>query len=380
MNTISYKYIDTQIQLDKLEKGIAESSFAALDIEGNSMHSYYERVCLMQISIENGSFIVDTLKDIDFSGFTKTLEQKLLILHGGDYDLRMLDKDFGFKPKFKIFDTQQAASLAGIQKTSLSELLKEFLGLSHPKDQQLSDWTKRPLTEKQLSYAAADTAYLKPLADKLTELLDSMGRSEWVSQSMKDRAKNTPKYKVKSSREKWRVKGYSALEPAGLRFLREIWELREDIAAKIDLPPFKVMRSSSMIELSKKLAEKPSYSLAKSKFLPKTCKGEFYGVLKKRIEHARKLPESRWPERFVKRGKPPSHDKALTKKLRSFVLQAAEERGIDPSILVNKAGIEEISRRKPQTEAELREVLQLNDWQFDILEAKFISIIQSHTS
>ncbi|ARN57531.1 ribonuclease D [Sedimentisphaera salicampi] len=379
MNMISYKYIDTQSLIDRLEKDIAASSFAAVDIEGNSMHAYYERVCLMQISIENGSFIVDTLKDIDFSRFIKTLEKKLLILHGGDYDLRMLDKDFGFKPKHKIFDTQQAASLAGIEKTSLSNLLQEFLGVEHPKDQQLSDWTKRPLSEKQLSYAAADTAFLKPLADKLTELLEDMGRSEWVSQSMKDRAKNTPKYKEKNSPEKWRVKGYSVLEPTELRYLKVIWSWREEIAAKIDLPPFKVMRSSSMIELSKKLSGDGKYSLSKSKFLPRACKGEFYGLLKKRIDYAKRLPQENWPDKYVKKDKPAAYDKALMKELRGFVAQAAEERRIDPSILVNKAGIEEVSRRKPQTVSELRKVLQLNDWQLEIIEDRFISIILSHS-
>ena len=378
MNNLEYIYIDKQPELDELTSKMATSSYIGLDTEGDSLHCYFEKVCLIQITIEAGNFIVDPLAGLDMKGFVEAIENGYVILHGGDYDLRMLHKDFHFQPKGKLMDTQIAASFAGISKTGITAILDELLGIEHQKDQQLSDWSKRPLTEEQLTYAVTDTAYLKPLNDKLIEILESQGKLRWFKQTMKRIVAQVGNAKAKEIVDPWRVKGYIVLQSSELRFLREIWNWREEVAKQLDRPPFKVMPNSRMIDLAKLLDANPNIDLSGNRLIPKCCKGNFYEMLLEYISKARKLRRPDWPAKYLPKKEFEPDDKALTKKLRDFVAEVASEKGLEPCMLVKRTKLEAVSRDKPENKRQLKKTLNILEWQEEILCDGLMDIIKNH--
>src|SRR5213079_3173192 len=105
------------------------------------------------------------------------------IFHDADYDLRILDRDYGFRAR-RLFDTRIAAQLAGEPAVGLAALLEKYVGVKLAKEHQKADWSRRPLPPAMLAYAAADTHYLLPLRDALEQRLQSLGRLSWAQEEV----------------------------------------------------------------------------------------------------------------------------------------------------------------------------------------------------
>mgnify|MGYP001077099340 CR=1 FL=1 len=159
----------------------------ALDTEADSLHHYFEKVCLIQLAAGEESAIVDPLCGMDLSALLALLTCKPLILHGADYDLRMMRLTFGFLPEGEVFDTMLAARLLGYEEFGLASLVERFFGVRLSKGGQKSDWSRRPLSESQLRYAGDDTRYLLPLAARLREEMRLTLPAEWDGSIMTGR-------------------------------------------------------------------------------------------------------------------------------------------------------------------------------------------------
>src|SRR6266699_1330240 len=172
------RFIATDCRLTELLKKIEAADRVALDTEADSLHSYREKLCLLQISVSvaanasgHDDFIVDPLAGVDLEPLRRRLEPREIVLHGADYDLRMLRRGLNFTAH-RIFDTLIAARLLGIREFSLAALLKRYFGLELPKGSQKANWAKRPLPARMAEYAINDVVYLLPLAEKLEAELD----------------------------------------------------------------------------------------------------------------------------------------------------------------------------------------------------------------
>ena len=180
-----YSVVDEQRALDAAVEALASSSTVGVDTEADSRHHYPEKVCLLQLSDGEQTYIVDPLAGLDYSAlgglFLDASVQK--VLHGGDFDLRGLHRDFGFTFA-NCYDTSIAARFAGIERVGLASLLEELLDVHIPKDQRLrrADWSRRPLQEDALAYAASDVVHLPTLRDVLEERLRALGRESWVAE------------------------------------------------------------------------------------------------------------------------------------------------------------------------------------------------------
>ena len=157
----------------------------ALDTEANSRHRFPERVCLLQAATAGQTYVLDPLAVPDLPGLGAVLADPSIekVLHGADYDLRGLNRDWGFTLR-NAYDTDIAARFAGQERTGLSALLEEILGINIPKKAALqkSDWTRRPLSDDALAYAASDVAHLLELRDALDRRLIDLGRSSWAAE------------------------------------------------------------------------------------------------------------------------------------------------------------------------------------------------------
>src|SRR5581483_2017861 len=161
---------------------IRAADWVALDTEADSLHAYPEKLCLLQFSLAAGDFLLDPLAGLTLGPLWEELHRHQLLMHGADYDLRLLRKNHAFIPT-RILDTMLASRLLGEREFGLVHLVKKYLDVTLEKGSQKADWARRPLTPRMEAYARNDTHFLKPLADILEARLRERGRLAWLQES-----------------------------------------------------------------------------------------------------------------------------------------------------------------------------------------------------
>ncbi len=247
-----YSFVDEQQALDAAIAALASSPTVTVDTEADSRHHYPEKVCLLQLSDGERTYLVDTLAGLDYGAlgelFLDAAVQK--VLHGADFDLRGLHRDFGFTFS-NCYDTSIAARFAGIERVGLASLLEELLDVRIPKDQRLrrADWSRRPLEEDALVYAASDVAHLPELRDVLDGRLRALGRESWVAEECERLA--GIRYAPPDQETAWlSVKGAHVLDGRGLAVLKPLYEFREAEALRLDRPPGYVLPAHALVYLA----------------------------------------------------------------------------------------------------------------------------------
>lgn len=359
-----YVYVRDSAALEQLTRCIRDGESVALDIEADSLHSYAEKVCLIQLSVGGRDFVVDPLSALDFGVLVDALAEKPLIAHGGDYDLRMLRAWRGFRPRGNVFDTMIAAQLLGIEQIGLAALSEKYLDIAMTKDSQKSDWSRRPLSEKQLRYAANDTRHLEELAECLHGELLERGRVEWHRESCAAMVEATGRDRPHDSREAWRIKGAGRLTPRQLAYLREAWGWREERARRADRPTFKVLGNRQLLELVLWAESHPDEPLEQGPKLPRDIVGSRRRALKHAIDRAAAMRPEEWPERIKNpRVPPPPMDQQQFDALRGACAGIAEALELAPSTLAPKAALEAIVQQRPRTLDEVMASGGLLRWQ-----------------
>ncbi|MEE9285460.1 MAG: ribonuclease D, partial [Dehalococcoidia bacterium] len=239
--------------LTDLIKTLRREPSVAVDIESNGFHRYPERVCLVQLASRNECYIVDPLAIDDMAPLGRLLEDESIqkVLHGPDYDLRSLDREWGFRIR-NLYDTSVAAHLVGLERRGLAAASEHFLGVILKKEKRLqrADWSLRPLSQAALSYAANDVAYLLQLRDAIVARLASLGRTDWALEEsarlegLRYAAPEPPERAYLS------MKGSRALDGRGLAVLKELVVLREREARRLGRPPFRVLSDRPLLFLA----------------------------------------------------------------------------------------------------------------------------------
>ena len=175
------KFIDTPALLLECVSKISSSAWAAVDTEADSLHHYLEKLSLVQITVEGEDYVIDPLVPLDLTGLLKALSGKKLILQAADSDIRLLKKTYDFRPQ-RVFDTMIAAQILGYDRMGYADLVEKHCGIKLSKAEQKADWSRRPLEEKLIVYAANDTRYLKPVQEAMEAELKELGRLEWHRQ------------------------------------------------------------------------------------------------------------------------------------------------------------------------------------------------------
>jgi ribonuclease D len=222
----------------------------ALDTEADNMFHYRTRVCLLQFLVGNDVFLVDVLAPgMQLDALWAILAQKHLVMHGSDFDLRLLHDLCRFRPK-SLFDTVLAAQLLGRQRIGLASLLEEHFGVALDKDGQKANWSKRPITSKLLNYAALDVWYLPELRDILTRELARLGRLDWLDQQCHAQIEAGSTGFAPPDDNDWRLGRSERLRGRGLTVLHAVWHWRQAQAQRIDTAPFKVCGNELLMKLA----------------------------------------------------------------------------------------------------------------------------------
>lgn len=363
--------IESTTALDDFLAGIGAGP-VALDTEADSFHHYRDRVCLIQISAGGVDAIVDPLADLDVRRIGPLLADRSVekILHGADYDVRILRRDFGLAIG-RLFDTMVAARLVGEQALGLAALLQRFLGIEHDKSHQRADWSRRPLTPAMVAYAALDTRHLADLAALLRERLDATGRRAWAEEEfarLEDLAwRDTRDDDPEPFR---RVKGSARLDRATLAVLREVWTWREEMARRRDRPTFRVLRDETLRAVAEARPAAVSDLARIAGFPEPILRSPAAHDLVAAAQRGVACAEEDRPEiRRVERGRPDPAVEAETVRLKEVRDRIAAELALDPSIVASRAALEEIGRRRlagedPWGSPELR------SWQRELLSSR----------
>jgi len=247
------KWIDQQDALEDALHRVRSQDQIAVDTEADSLHSYFDKVCLIQISIPDEDLVVDPLNGIQLKTFGEILADPAVakVFHGGDYDLRIMNRDFGFTVR-NLIDTSVCAQLLGYEGIGLAALLDRHFGVKVNKAHQRADWSMRPLSPEMLEYASMDTHYLVALAAKLREELEALGRWEWALEEFARMELIRYREVTEEDGEPWRkVKNIGALDRRSLAIVRDIHGWRDALARKADRPPFKVLGNDSLVDIAK---------------------------------------------------------------------------------------------------------------------------------
>jgi ribonuclease D len=366
----NYVYVRERAAMEALVERIGMAERVAVDTEADSLHNYFEKVCLIQLSLGEGHHLVDPLAGLDLSGFLEALAVKPLILHGGDYDLRMMRASLGFRARREVFDTMIAAQLLGIEQIGLAALIERFLGVTIEKAGQKSDWSRRPLSAKQLSYAVNDTRFLEPLADCLARELSERGRLEWHLESCRAMVEASGRDKLRDPDDAWRISGAGRLTRRQLAYLRELWHWRDEHARRANQPTFKVFGNQEILELITWAESHLGVPLQHGPKLSRNFRGSLLTTLEEALARAAEMSQPQWPElRRRERSEPPSAECIeRINALRDECARIAKELGIAASTLAPKAAIEAIARSRPRTVDEIMKSGGLLRWQAELVQ------------
>ena len=327
-------WIDRQDALDAAFDRVAAQPTIAVDTEADSLHSYFDKVCLVQITAGGEDLIIDPLARVDLARFGAVLGDPNItkIFHGGDYDLRIMNRDFGFVVR-NLIDTSICAQLLGYDAFGLAALLDRHFGVKANKAHQRADWSMRPLPPDMLAYASMDTHYLEELAVKLRAELEALGRWEWAVEEFA-RLETVRHREADEDVETWRkLKNIGGLDRRALAIIRDLHGWRDALARKADRPPFKIVGNDTLIEIAK-IKPQTVRDLAAIKAVPRYHADRYGRDLVAIVRAAMELPEDALPERAEPKAW--IRDKALEAKinrLKTIRDRYATELHVDPAIL-----------------------------------------------
>ncbi|MEY2440494.1 MAG: ribonuclease [Verrucomicrobiota bacterium] len=238
--------IATAPQLNELLSQLDQVGRVAIDTEADSLHCYREKLCLLQLSVADLDYVVDPFAFTDLSPLAAALTKKEVVLHGADFDLRLLRRSLQFAATH-IFDTVIAARILGIREFSLAALVLRYFKVELAKGSQKANWAQRPLPKRMLDYAVNDTHYLLDLAKQLEDQLSGMGRLDWFRQSCGRAIEQAALERTRDADEIWRISGAGALRGRAAAILRELWHWREKEAEATDRPPFHVLQNQELL-------------------------------------------------------------------------------------------------------------------------------------
>jgi len=368
--------IASQSAFDQLIARISEQPLVAVDTEAASFHRYHDRVYLVQVSTRELTAVIDPLAVKDLSGLGRVLvdPRTEIVLHDADYDLRILDRDYGFHAT-RLFDTRVAAQLLNEPGIGLAALLEKHFAVRLDKKFQRADWSRRPLSEGMLAYAAADTHYLPALRDRLRASLEERGRWPWAEEefTLLEQLRWTASGPIEEGYR--RLKGASRLRGKTLTVLRELYAWRDQVAREMDRALFRVVTNEALLAMAQaaptSMEDLRAIGGVSSDLV--TRRGD-------RILAAVQRGLAAPPEKPVPlmRDRTPHDPEAAARleRLKEIRNRLAAQVDLAPGLLCPNATLEQIAQRNPKTREELAATPDLKRWQLEVTGEEFLRALR----
>lgn len=384
--------VSDEAGVKELAAALDAADVIAIDTESNGMFAYTERVCLIQFSIVGRDWIVDPLAFDDPRTALAPLAasiadpDKPTVLHGADYDVRCLRRDFGWSIG-GLFDTLIAAQLLAMQKVGLADLLGRFFGLDIDKQYQRYDWGIRPLKTEVIDYARGDTHYLMALRVLLERRLEAIGRLHHHREECEFMEKIGFQNTEVDPDDAYFMKGADRLTDPQKRVLRRLSMFREREAERLDRPTYKTISSSILIDLAK---ASPETEEALDKHLkPGSSIRRRYGsdildAIEDGLDDKQKVPKRRSKKEKAERSGPPARNKGKTADRLAEALKAwrndlcKNNPRYTSYNAVSNTILKSIASAGPKTLEELREVPDIRNWQVEEFGEELLAVLEKN--
>ncbi len=261
MHTRDFTLVDSPGGLAELGAAMAAAPEHAIDSESNSGFAYREQMCLLQANVEGRLWLVDLVALPREPGVLDPLRPAFesptqpTLLHGGEYDVGLLRRDYGIQPA-AVWDSQQATSLLGWPQTGYGTLVERICGVKLAKGHAFHDWARRPLAPEPLRYALDDVRYLPAVCRRLRELVAEADLGEEVEIACQAVAGATWNggYRPEGL---WRIKGVRQLDRGRMPLLSALFEWREEVAREADMPPGRLLNNALLLALARAAPSRP---------------------------------------------------------------------------------------------------------------------------
>lgn len=352
----AYQLLDQPGSLAPLLKALEGVDEVFLDTEADNMYHYKTRVCLLQLLVDGEVYLVDVLAPgLKVEPLLAILAKKHLVMHGSDFDLRLLHDLCGFRAK-SLFDTMLAAQLLGQQRIGLAGLLEEHFGVAVDKSGQKANWSQRPITPKLLNYAALDVWHLPALRDILLRELKRLDRAGWLEQQCAAQIESGATGFAPATDNDWRIGRSERLRGKGLSALHAIWHWRETQAERLDTPPFKVCGNTLLLQI----AEAAEQGDSEASILQRINLGKRHNRLFPTLAAALREGLERDPKTLPRRpGRDPNHvsltqaEIELQDRIKADRDRVAQKLGIEATLIANRSQLAQIARAPKKIDQQL---------------------------
>lgn len=357
------KLIEKQKELESVCKSIKFGDVIAIDLEFMRQRTFYGILCLIQVNVNGECFAIDPLsEDINLKPFLKILKSRWItkIFHSSRQDLEIIFQEFGFIPK-SIFDTQLMANFLGYNfNASYAGLVKDLLGEELSKEQQMSNWKKRPLTDEQLQYAINDVKYLTNVYEILKEQLETEKKFKYFKKEMKD-VLSKKEYYDPDKQDLFKKFSLDNKNPAYRNNLETLVNWRDKRAKERNIPRSFVLKDAIVNEISKQDPQniKHLQDILENYNIRST--GFARAILKLlQNQKIRKFRKSKYIDNRLD-----EQQKTLLTLSQNLLKEIANENNIRAELIINQASLKDIILKKEK----LKNILY--GWRYDIF-GKFL--------
>jgi len=350
--------ITTNKELQAFCERVTENKYVTIDTEFIREKTYFPKLCLIQIAGEGEAAIIDPLAEgIDLAPVLKLLHNKKVIkvFHAARQDIEIFYLLSGKMPN-PIFDTQVAAAVCGYgESVGYEALVNQIAKAEIDKSSRFTDWSARPLTEKQLAYALSDVTHLRTIYDDLKIKIEAAGRERWIDE---EHAYLTdPKLYDIDPSDAWQRLKFGNLRPKNIAVLRELAKWREIESRKADVPRGRIIKDEVLIELAHIMPRKES-DLARIRSIGSGLgKNKITAVLEA-VETALALPASEYPQ-VRRHQRHPENITSAVAMLQLLLKVSADQHRIAAPMIANKEDLENIALGNDDSAA-------LSGWRADI--------------
>lgn len=337
---------------------LAKAPYVTVDTEFMRERTYFSRLCLIQVASPDEAHIIDPLADgIDLTPFWALMndEPVLKVLHSARQDFEIFYHASGHVPS-PVFDSQVAAMVLGFTESAGYQVLVEhYCDTKLDKSSRFTDWSRRPLSSKQLQYALGDVTYLRDVYEKMQKQLEANGRADWLVEDMRVLTADET-YAVNPSAA-WKRLKHRSRDPKFLGALQAAAAWREEAAQKIDIPRGRLVSDDALLQLA---AQKPKSAddLEKTRGISSGfAKGKHAAALIEALKRAKPLPAEELPERkdrSVLRSNP------LGDLLKLLLKGRAQEIGIAPKLIASAEDLDRLAN------TDGKDLALMKGWRFDV--------------
>ncbi len=362
-----HSLIASPADLEALAKRLRRERVIAVDTEADSFYHYNDKLCLVQIGYRGGIALVDPLR-LPPGGlaplapiFADPKVRK--ILHAAEYDLYVLARYSGIRIK-NLFDTMTSAQLLGYPAVGLAALVERHFGVKLSKDQQRTDWSRRPLRTAQTEYAASDVLYLIELCSILEKELRGKKRLEWAHEEFRALEEKVWPEREFDAAGYMRIKGAKKLSPRGLAVLRQLFLLRDARARELDRPPFKVLGNGTLLELAQK-PPRSKRALAGRKGITELVVRRLGQQILDAVVRGLEGPEQEPPEKKpsgTPRRRLDRRAEGRLDGLKRWRARRAKELKMDPGVFCPNVTLEEVAWANPENLEDLVALAPVKAW------------------